>query len=195
MEENRMNEEILEEKVSNEKKWYVVNAYSGHENKVKDNLIRRIESMNMQDYIFRVIVAEQEIPVMKDGVSTGKFKMKNTYPGYVFIEMIMTDEAWYVVRNTPGVTGFVGSSGRGAKPFPLPKEQIEPVLKRMGMVEEDMFCGYEAGDDVRILNGPLAGSQGTVQSIDMTRKMVVVSAIFFGRETPVEVAFTDIEKI
>lgn len=195
MEENRTNEEILEEKVSNEKKWYVVNAYSGHENKVKDNLIRRIESMNMQDYIFRVIVAEQEIPVMKDGVSTGKFKMKNTYPGYVFIEMIMTDEAWYVVRNTPGVTGFVGSSGRGAKPFPLPKEQIEPVLKRMGMVEEDMFCGYEAGDDVRILNGPLAGSQGTVQSIDMTRKMVVVSAIFFGRETPVEVAFTDIEKI
>ncbi len=195
MEENRINEEILEEKVSNEKKWYVVNAYSGHENKVKDNLIRRIESMNMQDYIFRVIVAEQEIPVMKDGVSTGKVKMKNTYPGYVFIEMIMTDEAWYVVRNTPGVTGFVGSSGRGAKPFPLPKEQIEPVLKRMGMVEEDMFCGYQAGDDVRILNGPLAGSQGTVQSIDMTRKMVVVSAIFFGRETPVEVAFTDIEKI
>jgi len=196
MEENRMNEPILEEdKVSNEKKWYVVNAYSGHENKVKDNLIRRIESMNMQDYIYRVIVAEQPVSVMKDGVNTGKVKMKNTYPGYVFVEMIMTDEAWYVVRNTPGVTGFVGSSGRGAKPFPLPKEQIEPVLKRMGMVEDDMFCGYQAGDDVRILQGPLAGSEGTIQSIDTARKMVVVSAIFFGRETPVEVAFTDIEKI
>ena len=188
-------EEILEEQNSHEKKWYVVNAYSGHENKVKDNLIRRIESMDMQDYIFRVIVAEQPVSVMKDGVNTGKIKMKNTYPGYVFVEMIMTDEAWYVVRNTPGVTGFVGSSGRGAKPFPLPKEQIEPVLKRMGMIDESMLSGYEVGDEVRILQGPLSGSEGKITSINNEKKTVIVNAIFFGRETPVEVGFTDIEKM
>ncbi len=118
-----------------EKKWYVVNTYSGHENKVKINLERRIETMDMQDYIFRVVVAEHPVPVLKDGLPTDKIKMKNTYPGYLFIEMIMTDEAWYVVRNTPGVTGFIGSSGRGAKPFPVPKEQIESVLKGIGVVE------------------------------------------------------------
>ena len=94
-----------------EKNWYVVNTYASHENKVKDNIVRRIESMNMKDYIFRVLVAEYEEPVVKDGSFTGKFKTKNMYPGYIFIEMIMTDEAWYVVRNTPGVTGFIGSSG------------------------------------------------------------------------------------
>ena len=92
------------------KNWYVVNTYASHENKVKDNIVRRIESMNMQDYIFRVVVAEYEEPVKKEGVIVpGKFKTKNMYPGYIFIEMIMTDEAWYVVRNTPGVTGFIGS--------------------------------------------------------------------------------------
>ena len=102
-----------------EKQWYVVNTYSSRENKVKENLEKRVETQNLQDVIFRVLVAEQEVPVMKDGKPTGKTKTKNIYPGYVFIEMIMTDEAWYVVRNTPGVTGFVGSSGGGAKPFPV----------------------------------------------------------------------------
>ena len=109
------------------KQWYVINSYTGHENTVKDNLIRRIETMNVQNNIFRVIVAEEEVPVLKEGMPTGKTKIKNTYPGYVFVEMIMSDEAWFVVRNTPGVTGFVGSSGKGAKPFPVPKEQIESV--------------------------------------------------------------------
>lgn len=104
------------------KNWYVVNTYSSHENKVKDNLEKRIESHNLQDYIFRIIVAEHEVPVMKNGQPTGKTKMKNLYPGYVFIEMIMTDEAWFMVRNTPGVTGFIGSSGGGAKPFPVSRE-------------------------------------------------------------------------
>ena len=116
------------------KQWYVINSYTGHENTVKDNLIRRIETMNVQNNIFRVIVAEEEVPVLKDGMPTGKTKIKNTYPGYVFVEMIMSDEAWFVVRNTPGVTGFVGSSGKGAKPFPVPKEQIESVLKKIGIV-------------------------------------------------------------
>ena len=122
-----------------EKAWYVVNTYSTHENKVKENLKRRVESMGLGDLIFRIIVAEQEVPVMKDGMPTDKTRKKNLYPGYVFVEMIMTDYAWYVVRNTPGVTGFVGSSGKGTKPFPVPREQIEPVLKRMGEIDADMF--------------------------------------------------------
>ena len=121
-----------------DKNWYVVNTYASHENKVKDNIVRRIESMNMQDYIFRVIVAEYEEPVKKDGVLTGKFKTKNMYPGYIFIEMIMTDEAWYVVRNTPGVTGFIGSSGKGAKPFPLFKHEIDKENNK-AKVSIDLF--------------------------------------------------------
>ena len=102
-----------------QKEWYVVNTYSGHENKVKEKLEMRTQSMGLEDYIFRVIVAEHEVPVMREGKPTGKTKMKNLYPGYIFVEMIMTDEAWYIVRNTPGVTGFVGSSGGHAKPFPV----------------------------------------------------------------------------
>jgi transcriptional antiterminator NusG len=178
-----------------EKKWYVVNAYSGHENKVKENLEKRIETMDMQQYIYRIIVAEKEVPVMKEGQPTGKTKMVNTYPGYVFVEMVMTDEAWYVVRNTPGVTGFVGSSGKGAKPFPLPKEQIEPVLKRMGMVDDSMFSAYVVGDQVKVLNGPLSGSEGKITALDVEKQVASVSVLFFGRETPVEVSFADIEKI
>ena len=178
-----------------EKNWYVVNTYASHENKVKDNIVRRIDSMNMQDYIFRVIVAEYEEPVKKDGVLTGKFKTKNMYPGYIFIEMIMTDEAWYVVRNTPGVTGFIGSSGRGAKPFPVPKEQIESVLKGVGIVEEGMYSDYNEGDTVKILRGPLMGSEGTILSVDVAKKTVRVSSLFFGRETIVEVDFTDVDKV
>lgn len=178
-----------------EKSWYVVNTYSGHENKVAENLKRRVESMDLQDYIFRIIVAEQEEPVLKDGLPTGKTKMKNLYPGYVFIEMCMTDEAWYMVRNTPGVTGFVGSSGGGAKPFPVPREQIEPVLKRMGVVDESMYSRYEVGDYVKILRGTLEGSEGTIESIDTESGLVKVSTVFFGRSTTVEVEFTEIEKI
>lgn len=183
----------MEEKLG-EKQWYVVNTYSGRENKVKQNLERRIESMGMQDYIFTVLLAEEEIAVLKDGIPTGKTKIKNTYPGYVFIEMIMTDDAWYVVRNTPDVTGFVGSSGGGTKPFPVPKEQIDTVLKKAGIVNKDMYDEYLVGTEVRVLRGPLAGSAGTIQSVDMERGVVEVSATFFGRSTTVELDFQDIER-
>lgn len=178
-----------------EKSWYVVNTYSGHERKVADNLERRKISMNLEDYIFRIIVAEQEEQVLKDGIPTGKTKIKNLYPGYVFIEMFMTDEAWYMVRNTPGVTGFVGSSGGGAKPFPVPREEIEPVLKRMGVVDDAMYSRYEIGDFVKILRGPLEGSEGRIESIDSETGMVQVSTVFFGRATTVEVEFSEIEKV
>ncbi len=178
-----------------EKQWYVVNSYSGHEAKVKANLERRVVSMGLEDYVFRIIVAETEQPVLKDGMPTGKTKIKNLYPGYVFIEMIMTDEAWFMVRNTPGVTGFVGSSGGGTKPFPIPVEEIEPVLKSMGMVDKSMYSRYEVGDLVKVLRGPLEGSEGHITEINADTGTVKVETIFFGRSTVVEVDFSEIDKI
>lgn len=178
-----------------EKSWYVVNTYSTHERKVADNLARRVESMGLQDLIFRIIVAEFEVPVMKDGLPTGKTRMKNLYPGYVFVEMIMTDYAWYVVRNTPGVTGFVGSSGKGTKPFPVPREQIEPVLKRMGMIDDSMYDRYNVGDLVKVIHGALEGTEGNVVSINRETGAVELETVFFGRTTKLEVEFSEIEKI
>ncbi len=178
-----------------EKKWYIVNTYASHENKVRDNIIRRIESMGMENYIFRVIVAEYEEPVKKDGKPTGKTKMKNMYPGYIFIEMFMTDEAWYVVRNTPGVTGFVGSSGRGTKPFPVPDEEVTTVLKRIGMGEGISNVKYEIGDVVRVVNGPLANQILTITGLDEEKGMVIVTTVFFGRENDIQVSVNDIEKV
>ena len=178
-----------------DKAWYVVNTYSTHERKVADNLKRRVESMGLDQLIFRIVVAEQEVPVMKDGLPTGKTRMKNLYPGYVFVEMIMTDYAWYVVRNTPGVTGFVGSSGKGTKPFPVPREQVEPVLKRMGMVDESMYDRYKEGDLVKVIHGPLEGTEGNILSINRETGVVEVETVFFGRSTKVEVDFSEIERI
>ncbi len=178
-----------------EKQWFAIATYSSHENKVRDNLLARVESMKLQDYVFRIIVAEHEVPIMRNGQPTGKTKMKNLYPGYVFIEMIMTDEAWYMVRNTPGVTGFIGSSGKGAKPFPVTREQIEPVLKRMGMVDAEMYNNYEVGNTVRILTGTFEGSEGEIESINTETGEVTILTIFFGRPTSITVKFSEIEKI
>ena len=178
-----------------EKAWYVVNTYSTHEKKVAYNLERRVESMGLEKLIFRIVVAEQEVAVLKDGVPTGKTRMKNLYPGYVFVEMIMTDYAWYVVRNTPGVTGFVGSSGKGTKPFPVPREEIEPVLKRMGIVDESMYERYNVGDLVKVIHGPLEGTEGNIVTINRETGAVEVETVFFGRSTKVEVDFSEIERI
>ncbi len=191
-----------------EKAWYVVNTYSTHERKVAYNLQKRIESMDLGNLIFRIVVAEQEVPVMdretglpattvdkETGQTVTKTRMKNLYPGYVFVEMIMTDYAWYVVRNTPGVTGFVGSSGKGTKPFPVPREQIEPVLKRIGMIDESMYDRYSDGDLVKIIHGPFEGTEGTILSINRDTGEVEVQSILFGRATNISVDFTEIEKI
>lgn len=180
-----------------DKAWYVVNTYSTHEKKVADNLTRRVTSMGLENLIFRIVVAEQEVPVMdrETGLPTGKTRMKNLYPGYVFVEMIMTDYAWYVVRNTPGVTGFVGSSGKGTKPFPVPREQVEPVLKRMGMVDESMYDRYNEGDYVKVIHGPLEGTEGTIVSINRETGAVEIETVFFGRSTKAEVDFSEIEKV
>ena len=178
-----------------DKAWYVVSTYSTHERKVAYNLQKRVESMGLDDLIFRIVVVEQEVPVMKDGLPTGKTRMKNLYPGYVFVEMIMTDYAWYIVRNTPGVTGFVGSAGKGTKPFPVPREQIEPVLKRMGMVDESMYDRYAECDYVKVIHGTLEGTEGKILSINRETGAVELETIFFGRTTKVEVDFSEIDKI
>ncbi len=177
------------------KQWYVVNTYSGHESKVAKNLEKRKESQNMQDYIFRIVVAETTEPGMKNGKPTGKEVVKNLYPGYVFIEMIMTDDAWFMVRNTPEVTGFVGSSGKGTKPFPIPNEEIEPVLKRMNIIDEDMFSDYKIGDNVRVISGTFEGLNGPIETVDVENKKVSLSVVFFGRPTVIEADFSEIEKL
>lgn len=178
-----------------DKQWYIVSTYSSHENKVADNLKRRVDSMNLQSFIFRIVVVEQDEPVFKDGAPTGKVKKKNAYPGYVFIEMIMTDESWYMVRNTPGVTGFVGSSGGGTKPIPVPPEQMEPILKRMGMIDEGMYARYEVNDLVKVIHGPLEGTEGKIISINKQTGVVNIETVFFGRSTTVDVDFSEIEKV
>ena len=190
-----------------EKQWYIVTTYSMHEQKTADNLRRRIENMNMQDYILRVLVAEQQVPVLdknglpatekdkKTGEIKPKMKLKNLYPGYIFVEMIMTDESWYIVRNTPGVTGIAGSSGGGQKPTPVTREEIEPVLKRMGEVDESMYDRYAVGDSVRVIHGPFEGTEGKIVSIDKDTGACRIETLFFGRSTPVDVDFSEIEKV
>ena len=133
-----------------QKLWYVVNTYSGHESKVRDNLLMRAQSMGMENNIFRVIVPEQKEVEIKDGVK--KEKIKKMFPGYVLVEMIMSDEAWYAVRNTPGVTGFIGSSGKGAKPIPLSPQEIDKILINEGMSRVDIEADLKEGDNVTIID-------------------------------------------
>ncbi len=175
------------------KEWYVVNTYAGHENKVKENLERRVETMGLQDYLFRIIVAEETEIEYKNGKKVEK--VKNLFSGYLFVEMIMTDEAWYIVRNTPGVTGFIGSSGGGAKPFPVAEEEIDAILRRLGMSEKKVQIDFAVGDRVKILAGPFAKVEGTVEELHDDTQVAVVLTILFGRETPTEIAYGDLEKV
>ena len=175
-----------------EKEWYVVNTYSGHESKVKEKLEMRTESMGMQDYIFRVIIPETTVVEVKDGVK--KEKVKKMFPGYVLVEMIMSDEAWYIVRNTPGVTGFIGSSGRGAKPTPLKPAEIDRILASMGMTRLDAETELAKGDTVSITDGPFKGMQGKIDNIDTETNRLTVLIDLFGQETPVEVELYQVSK-
>lgn len=179
--------------MSGVKEWYAVHTYSGYENKVKQNLEARLESMNMQDLIFRVVIPEQEETTFKEGKK--KTAVKKTFPGYVLVELVMTDESWYVVRNTPGVTGFVGSQGAGSKPNPLLPEEVKFILKSMGMQERTIDFEVEVGEVVNIIDGPFNAQSGEVKSIDKERFKLTVMVEMFGRETPVEVEFDQIEKI
>ena len=176
-----------------EKLWYVVNTYSGHESKVKEKLEMRTESMGMQDYIYRVIVPETTEVEVKDGVQ--KEKKKKMFPGYIFVEMVMSDEAWYIVRNTPGVTGFIGSSGKGAKPTPLLPQEIDRVLANMGMSRIDAESEMKKGDKVSIIDGPFKGMEGVIDSVDLENKRLNVLIDLFGQETPVEVELFQVSKL
>ena len=175
------------------RRWYVVNTYSGHENKVKENLEKRVESMGLQDCLFNIVIPEHVETEIKDGKKINK--TKNMFPGYVLVEMIMTDEAWYVVRNTSGVTGFIGSSGGGAKPFPLPKEEIDSILKRMGIQTSQLEIDYEVGDEVKVLSGPFAGRQGKVEAIDREKEVATVLVDFLGNATPMEIELVQLERV
>ena len=190
MSEKKINPVIDDE---HEKTWYVVNTYSGHENRVKDNLEKRLETMGIQDSLFRIIVAEEPEIEIKNGKQVEK--MRNMFPGYVFVEMKMTDEAWYVVRNTPGVTGFIGSSGGGAKPFPVSPDEMESILRRMGQSDKKVVVNFEIGDTVRILNGPFSGMEGRVSYMNDQTQTASVLTMLFGRETPTDINYNDLQKV
>lgn len=169
-----------------EAKWYVIHTYSGYENKVKANLEKIIENRDMQHLILDIIVPMEEQIEIKDGKR--RTTLKKIFPGYVLIKMIMTDESWYVVRNTRGVTGFVGP---GSKPVSLTEDEI----KNMGVEEGIPIVDYEVGDSIRVISGPLENFIGTVDEINTEKKKVKVSVSMFGRETPVELEFEQIQKI
>ncbi len=175
------------------KEWYVVNTYAGQENRVKENLERRISTMGLEDNLFQIIVAEETEVEYKNGKPVEK--TKNLFSGYLLVEMIMSDEAWYAVRNTPGVTGFIGSSGKGAKPFPVPQEEIESVLRRLGNIETSVNVDFQIGDRVEILKGAFKNSEGTVESMDDEKMEATVLLILFGRETPTEIPYVDLKKV
>jgi transcriptional antiterminator NusG len=176
-----------------EKNWYVVHTYSGYENKVKANLEKRVESMGMADKIFRVVVPEEEETEIKNGKT--KVVKRKVFPGYVLVEIVMTDDSWYVVRNTPGVTGFVGSAGSGSKPTPLLPEEVTVLLKRMGVEEKRIDVDYEIGETVRVKEGPFANFTGSIEEMDKDRAKLKVLVNMFGRDTPVELDFTQIDKL
>lgn len=175
--------------VQSEKAWYAVHTYSGYEKKVEGNLKKRIETMNMEDYIFQCIVPVEKVIEDKNGKS--KQVERKIFPGYVLVEMILTDESWYVVRNTTGVTGFVGS---GNKPVPLQDYEVENLLRQMGEDLPTRVFDMEIGDNVNILEGSFTDMVGKISEIDREKERVVVLIDLFGRETSIDMSFTQVKK-
>jgi transcriptional antiterminator NusG len=169
--------------------WYVVHCYSGYENKVRHNLEQRIETMGMKDKIFEVVIPTQEEIEVREGKR--RTVERHIFPGYVLVSMILTEESWYVVRNTPGVTGFVGM---GTSPTPLRPEEVNQIIKRMEAEAPRVKVSFKEGERVRIIDGPFNDFRGTVAEIDMERTKVRVMVSMFGRETPVELDFLQVEK-
>ena len=175
----------MESEKETERNWYVIHTYSGYENKVKANLERKVHSMGMEDEIFNVVVPMDDETELKDG-------KKKVFPGYALVEMIVNDRSWYVVRNTPGVTGFVGS---GTKPIPLTEAEVKRILKSMGVEEPKPLLDIEKGQAVHINSGAFENFAATVADIDPEKGKLKVLVDMFGRETTVELDFDQVEKI
>ncbi len=169
-----------------EANWYVVHTYSGYENKVKANIEKTIENRHLEDQILEVRVPLEEVVEVKNGVS--KAVQKKMFPGYVLLNMVMNDDTWYVVRNTRGVTGFVGP---GSKPVPLTEEEMKPL----GIKNDNVVVDFEIGDTVNVIGGIWKDTVGVIQSINEEKQSVTINVELFGRETPVEISFTEIQKM
>lgn len=172
--------------MSENSNWYVVHTYSGHENKVKANIEKIVENRGMEDIILEVAVPTEEVVEVKNGKK--KVKQKKIFPGYVIVKMIMTDESWYVVRNTRGVTGFVGP---GSKPVPLTEDEV----RNMGIDKKEITIDIVLGESVRVISGPFDGFVGVVEDINMDKQNFKVMISMFGRETPVELEFSQVTKL
>ena len=170
--------------------WYVIHSYSGYENKVRQNLGSRIETMGMEDYIFEVVVPTEEVVELRDG--RRRTVEQRIFPGYILVDMILTDESWFVVRNTPGVTGFVGS---GNQPTPLRQDEADNILRRMEEEAPKVKVSFRIGDAVRIIDGPFTDFLGTVDDLNLEKGKVRLLVSFFGRETPVELDFLQVETV
>ena len=178
-----------------ESRWYIIHAYSGQEERVKKNLELRVETMDVKDKIFQVIVPTEEELEIKDGQR--RPVAHKVFPGYIMVQMLMDDESWHVVRNTPGVTGFVSAEDereKRPKPVPLEDSEVASILKQMETPEPRVRIGFTKGQTIRIVDGPFADFMGTVDEVTPDRTKVKVLVSFFGRETPVELDFLQIEK-
>ena len=178
-----------EPEIDDGRAWYVLHSYSGYENKVRLNLEHRIASMNMEDRIFQVIVPTEEEIEIRDGAR--RKTKKRVFPGYILVQMVLDDDSWYVVRNTPGVTGFVKS---GPRPSPLRPDEVDKILKRMARDAPKIKVAFREGESVRIVSGPFADFVGTVDELNLDKGRVRVLVAFFGRETPVELDFVQVQK-
>ncbi|PIQ67437.1 transcription termination/antitermination protein NusG [Candidatus Uhrbacteria bacterium CG_4_10_14_0_2_um_filter_41_7] len=172
------------------RRWYAIHTYSGFEENVKDSLEQRIDTMDMDDKIFSIMVPKEKKIKIKNGKR--KIVEEKIFPGYVLVEMIVTDDSWYVVRNTPNVTGFIGA---GTTPTPIAQEEIDALLKRVGVSEPEFKLDVLVNDPIAITDGPFKGQQGKVAEIDEQRGKVKVLVSMFGRETPVELDFLQVKKV
>lgn len=178
----------------NERRWYIIQTYSGYENSVKVDLEKRIETMGQQDYIFNVLVPEEEyIEEKKDGSKV--VKTRKSYPSYVFVEMIVTEKSWFIVRNTPKVTGFLGSSGGGTKPVPVPVDEMNRILVSLGMATRPKD-EFNVGDKIEVIDGPFASRVANIAAInEETEEVIVLVEMFGGRSTQMTFGFKQIRKI
>jgi len=181
--------DLEQAQVQDGRAWYVVHSYSGYENKVKKNLEHRIESMNMQNKIFHVIVPTEDEIEIKEGHR--RRTKKRVFPGYILVNMVLDEESWYVVRNTPGVTGFVRA---GNKPAPVRPDEADKIFQRMEAEAPRIKISFREGQSVRIIDGPFADFVGTVEELDLDKGKVTVLVSFFGRETPVELDFLQVQR-